>query len=113
MVIVSPLTGVVGPLANGRTPWLITGGDPNYLRSGGPSSKQKNPPKKHTLTDGHGKVGKVHLMVAALASLVCSASSPTIAPGFSWTTPQDDKGGRSSATAPLGFCWLMLVVEDL
>ena len=35
---------------------------------------------------------KAHLMVAALASLVCSASSPTTAPGFSWTTPQDDKG---------------------
>ena len=33
MVIVSPLTGVV-PLPNGRTPWLINGGDPNYLLSG-------------------------------------------------------------------------------
>ena len=25
---------VVGPLPNGRTPWLIHGGDPNYLLSG-------------------------------------------------------------------------------
>ena len=25
---------VVGPLPNGRTPWLINGGDPNYLLSG-------------------------------------------------------------------------------
>ena len=32
MVILSPLTGVVGPLPNGRTLWLINGGDPNYLR---------------------------------------------------------------------------------
>ena len=39
MVIVSPLTGVVGPLPNGRTLWLINGGDPNYLLSGIPSSK--------------------------------------------------------------------------
>ena len=28
MVIVSPLTGVVGPLPYGRTLWLINGGDP-------------------------------------------------------------------------------------
>ena len=27
----SPRPGVVGPLPNGRTPWLINGGDPNYL----------------------------------------------------------------------------------
>ena len=26
-----PLNGFVGPLINGRTPWLINGGDPNYL----------------------------------------------------------------------------------
>ena len=25
-------SGVVGLLPNGRTPWLINGGDPNYLR---------------------------------------------------------------------------------
>ena len=31
MVIVSPLTGV-DPLPNGRTPWLINRGDPNYLQ---------------------------------------------------------------------------------
>ena len=40
MVIISPRTGVVGPLTNGRTSWLINGGDPNYLLSGGPSSKK-------------------------------------------------------------------------
>ena len=34
MVIVSLLTGVVGPLPNGRTPWLINGGDPNHLLTG-------------------------------------------------------------------------------
>ena len=34
MVIASPLTGVVGLLPNGRTSWLISGGDPNYLLSG-------------------------------------------------------------------------------
>ena len=34
MVIVSPLNGVMGPLINGRTSWLINGGDPNYLLSG-------------------------------------------------------------------------------
>ena len=33
MVIVSPLNGVVGPLANGLF-WLINWGDPNYLLSG-------------------------------------------------------------------------------
>ena len=33
--------GVVGPLPNGRTSCLINGGDPSYLLSGGPSSKQK------------------------------------------------------------------------
>ena len=27
----SPRPGVVGPLPNGRTPWLVNGGDPNYL----------------------------------------------------------------------------------
>ena len=31
-----PLTGDMGPLPNGRNPWLINGGDPNYLLSGGP-----------------------------------------------------------------------------
>ena len=38
----SPKDGVVGPLPNGRTPWLINGGpDPNHLltRPGSPSSK--------------------------------------------------------------------------
>ena len=39
MVIVSPLTGVVGPLPNGWTPWLLNGGDPKYLRYLGWSSK--------------------------------------------------------------------------
>ena len=34
MVIVSPLNGAVGPLTNGRTLWLINGGDPNYLLTG-------------------------------------------------------------------------------
>ena len=29
-----PLNGVMGPLINGRTSWLINGGDPNYLLSG-------------------------------------------------------------------------------
>ena len=29
-----PLNGVVGPLTNGRTSWLINGGDPNYLLTG-------------------------------------------------------------------------------
>ena len=28
------LSGVVGPLPNGRTPWLINGGDPNHLLNG-------------------------------------------------------------------------------
>ena len=28
----SPMDRVVGPLPNGRTPWLINGGDPNHLR---------------------------------------------------------------------------------
>ena len=28
----SPKDQVVGPLPNGRTLWLINGGDPNYLR---------------------------------------------------------------------------------
>ena len=28
----SSLNGVMGPLPNGRTSWLINGGDPNYLR---------------------------------------------------------------------------------
>ncbi len=31
---VRPLTGVMGPLINGRTSWLINGGDPNYLLTG-------------------------------------------------------------------------------
>ena len=40
MLMVSPpRPEVVGPLPNGRTPWLINGGDPNYLLSGGWSSK--------------------------------------------------------------------------
>ena len=34
-----PLNGVVGPLINGQTSWLINGGDPSYSLSGGPSSK--------------------------------------------------------------------------
>ena len=35
MLMVSPpRPEVVGPLPNGRTPWLINGGDPNYLLSG-------------------------------------------------------------------------------
>ena len=29
----SPRPGVVGPLPNGRTSWLVNGGDPNYLLS--------------------------------------------------------------------------------
>ena len=29
-----PLNGVVGPLINGRTSWLVNGGDPNHLLSG-------------------------------------------------------------------------------
>ena len=33
MVIVSPLSRVI-PLPNGRTPWLINGGDPNHLLTG-------------------------------------------------------------------------------
>ena len=33
MVIVSPITGIL-PLPNGRTPWLINGGDPNHLLNG-------------------------------------------------------------------------------
>ena len=41
MVIVSPLSRVV-PLINGRTPWLINGGDPNYLRYLG-----SHPPSRH------------------------------------------------------------------
>ena len=32
MVIVFPRPGVVGPLPNGRTSWLINGGDTNYLQ---------------------------------------------------------------------------------
>ena len=28
-----PLSRVVGPLPNGRTPWFINGGDPNHLLS--------------------------------------------------------------------------------
>ena len=31
MVGKSPKDRVVGPLPNGRTPWLINGGDPKYL----------------------------------------------------------------------------------
>ena len=34
MVIVSPLTGVVGPLPNGRTSWLINGDSRDYLLNG-------------------------------------------------------------------------------
>ena len=34
MVIVSPLSRVVGPLTNGRTSWLINGGDPNHFLIG-------------------------------------------------------------------------------
>ena len=36
----SPKDRVVGPLPNGRTLWLIDGGDPNHLRVLGWSSKQ-------------------------------------------------------------------------
>ena len=32
MVIVSPLNGVMGPLINGRTSWLLKRGDPNHLQ---------------------------------------------------------------------------------
>ena len=32
MVDKSPKDGVVGPLPNGRTPWLINSGDPNHLQ---------------------------------------------------------------------------------
>ena len=39
MVNKSPQDRVVGPLPNGRTSWLINGGDPNYLRVLGWSSK--------------------------------------------------------------------------
>ena len=34
MVIVSLVSRVVGPLPNGRTSWLINGGDPNHLLTG-------------------------------------------------------------------------------
>ena len=34
MVRKSPKDRVVGPLPNGRTSWLINGGDPNYLLLG-------------------------------------------------------------------------------
>ena len=34
MVSFCPLNRVVGPLPNGRTSWLINGGDPNHLLSG-------------------------------------------------------------------------------
>ena len=34
MVGKSPKDRVVGPLTNGRTPWLINGGDPNHLLIG-------------------------------------------------------------------------------
>ena len=34
VTVVSPLTGVVGPLPNGQTKWLINGGDPNHLLIG-------------------------------------------------------------------------------
>ena len=44
MVIVSPLTGVVGPLTNGRTPWLINGGDPNHV-----SKSWDDPPSRELL----------------------------------------------------------------
>ena len=46
MVIVSPLSRVVGPLPNGRTLWLRNGGDPNHLR---PSWDD---PPRTTLPDG-------------------------------------------------------------
>ena len=39
----SPIPGVV-PLPNGRTSWLINGGDPNYIRYLGWSSKWANDP---------------------------------------------------------------------
>ena len=42
MVIVGPLNGVVGPLPNGQTSWLINRGDPNHLQVMGahPSTKE-------------------------------------------------------------------------
>ena len=43
MVIVSPLSRVVGPLPNGRTLWLINGGDPNYV-----SKSWDDPPSSST-----------------------------------------------------------------
>ena len=40
-----PLTGVVGPLPNGRTPWLKNGGKPP------PSTHEKQPFQKQMLND--------------------------------------------------------------
>ena len=37
----SPKDRVVGPFPNGRTPWLINGGDPNHLQVLGWSSKYR------------------------------------------------------------------------
>ena len=41
MVSFSPKDRVVGPLPNGRTPWLINGGDPNYLFTGPRTDRYK------------------------------------------------------------------------
>ena len=51
MVIVSPLDGVVGPLANGRTLWLINGGDPitTYIHWDDPPSTPNLHPTKEDL----------------------------------------------------------------
>ncbi len=48
MVSKSPRPGVVGPLPNGLSKWLINGGDPNYLLNGmilqvGTNSTEKHP----------------------------------------------------------------------
>ena len=45
MVSFRPLSKVMGPLPNGRTLWLINGGDPNHLRYLGWTSKDLGPKK--------------------------------------------------------------------
>ena len=45
MVIVRPLNGVMGPLINGRTLWLVNRGDPNHLQVLGWSSKHRGTPR--------------------------------------------------------------------
>ena len=53
---VRPLTGVMGPLINGRTSWLINGGDPNW---DDPPSKdlhlEDDPPSKDLHLEGETK----------------------------------------------------------